>query len=218
MTCAVMHISALLEDTCVRVTVRYRSHCNYEREPTRYDPGKKKSALADEACDVNVALSSLLMDSYRHTGSDNLPGTTWPHHPQPLPLALLSQSEARREAGLAPSLHRTSSVQGLLGQPLSSSQLSFSGPVGTERLCTGTTQDCPGHYPQRGPQRAVLSLGLSGGGLPYEVLYGKLGLSGRKGFNGCAAGEMDGPGPQPIRTQVRSGRGLCGMSSTLRQT
>ncbi|XP_023690197.1 pecanex-like protein 3 [Paramormyrops kingsleyae] len=134
-------------------------------------------------------------------GSDNLPGTTWPHHPQPLPLALLSQSESRREVGLAPSLHRTSSVQGLLGQPLSSSQLSFSGPVGTERLCAGTTQDCPGHYPQRGPQRAVLSLGLSGGGLPYEVLYGKLGLSGRKGFNGCAAGEMDGVGPQPIRTQ-----------------
>ncbi|XP_036379450.1 pecanex-like protein 1 isoform X2 [Megalops cyprinoides] len=139
-------------------------------------------------------------------GTDNPLGPAWPLHPQPLPLALLSQSEGRRDAGLVSSLQRTSSIQGLLGQHLSSSQLSFSGPVAlasSERFCSGSMQDCPGPPPpQRGPQRSGLSLGLGGaGGHPYEGLYGKWSLSGRKGFNGPAAGEVDLTGSQTTRAQ-----------------
>ncbi|XP_069036469.1 pecanex-like protein 3 isoform X2 [Lepisosteus oculatus] len=116
--------------------------------------------------------------------------------PQPLPLALLGQSEGRREAGTAPALQRTSSIQGLLGQRLSGSQLSFCGsapPPASERFCAGGGPDCPGLAPPpRGPQRPGLGLGLglgSGGSLAYEGLYGKWTLPGRKGFGGPASGE-----------------------------
>lgn len=145
-------------------------------------------------------------------GTDNPLGPAWPLHPQPLPLALLSQSESRREAGLVTSLQRTSSIQGLLGQHLSGSQLSFSGSVAlppAERFCAGGAQDGPGPPPpQRGPQRPGLGLGPGAGAPLYEGLYGKWSLPGRKGFNGPAAADCDAPGPQTVRTQVswRSGR------------
>lgn len=139
------------------------------------------------------------------SGTDNPVGPTqsWPHHPQPLPLALLSQSEGRMEAGLLTSLQRTSSIQGLLGQQLSSSQLSFSGAVappplpGPERFCTASLLENSGH---RAGQRAGLG---QGGGLHYESHLGKWSFSGRKGFNGPAALEGEGGTVQTIRTQVR---------------
>uniref|UniRef100_W5LLP4 Pecanex-like protein n=1 Tax=Astyanax mexicanus TaxID=7994 RepID=W5LLP4_ASTMX len=135
-------------------------------------------------------------------GTDNPVGPGWPIHSQPLPLALLSQSEGRMDASLVNSLHRTSSIQGLLGQHLSSSQLSFSSSVAlppAERFCPGSLQDNPSH---RASQRG-LGLGLGqGSGLPYEGLYSKWSLSGRKGFNGPAAMEGDGGLSQSIRTQA----------------
>ncbi|XP_030637954.1 pecanex-like protein 1 [Chanos chanos] len=134
-------------------------------------------------------------------GTDNPAGPNWPHHPQPLPLALLSQSDGRMDAGLVMSLQRTSSIQGLLGQHLSSSQLSFSSPMAlptTERFCPGSMQDNGGH---RASQRSGLSLG-QGSGLSYEGLYSKWSLSGRKGFSGQTVTDGDGGGSQSIRTQV----------------
>ncbi|CAB1333124.1 unnamed protein product [Coregonus sp. 'balchen'] len=134
-------------------------------------------------------------------GTDNPvgPTPTWPHHPQPLPLALLSQSEGRMDAGLVTSLHRTSSIQGLLGQHLSSSQLSFSSSVVMPPLPSPGSFLDGGH---RGSGRAGLGHGLGqGSGLPYEGLYGKWSLSGRKGFNGPTATESDGGASQFIRTQ-----------------
>ncbi|XP_051956185.1 pecanex-like protein 3 [Xyrauchen texanus] len=131
-------------------------------------------------------------------GTDNPVGPSWPLHPQPLPLALLSQSEGRMDAGLVSSLQRTTSIHGLLGGPMSSSQLSFSGSVAlppADRFCTSSLQDSSCHrVSQRG-----LSLG-HGSGLPYEALYSKWSLSGRKGFNGPAAMEGDGSATQSIRT------------------
>uniref|UniRef100_A0A7N8YQA4 Pecanex-like protein n=1 Tax=Mastacembelus armatus TaxID=205130 RepID=A0A7N8YQA4_9TELE len=130
------------------------------------------------------------------------PTPNWPHHPQPLPLALLSQSEGRMEAGLLTSLQRTSSIQGLLGQQLSSSQLSFSSSVappslpGPERFCPASLLDNSGH---RAGQRAGLS---QGSGLHYESHFGKWSFSGRKGFNGPAAVEGEGGMVQTIRTHV----------------
>ncbi|XP_045546064.1 pecanex-like protein 3 [Salmo salar] len=128
-------------------------------------------------------------------GTDNPvgPTPTWPHHPQPLPLALLSQSEGRMDSGLVTSLHRTSSIQGLLGQHLSSSQLSFSSSVVMAPLPGPGSFLDGGH---KGSGRAGL-----GHGLPYEGLYGKWSMSGRKGFNGPAAAESDGGASQFIRTQ-----------------
>ncbi|XP_061595772.1 pecanex-like protein 3 isoform X1 [Cololabis saira] len=134
-------------------------------------------------------------------GTDNPVGPTqsWPHHPQPLPLALLSQSEGRMEAGLLTSLQRTSSIQGLLGQQLSSSQLSFSGsvapPGGPDRFCPATLLENSGH---RAGQRAGLGQCSA---LHYESHFGKWSFSGRKGFNGPAAAEGDGVPVQTIRTQ-----------------
>uniref|UniRef100_A0A8C1LSF7 Pecanex-like protein n=1 Tax=Cyprinus carpio TaxID=7962 RepID=A0A8C1LSF7_CYPCA len=135
-------------------------------------------------------------------GTDNPVGPSWPLHPQPLPLALLSQSEGRMDAGLVSSLHRTSSIHGLLGQHLSSSQLSFSSSVPlplADRFCPSSLQDNPSH---RASQRG-LSLG-QGSGLPYEALYSKWSLPGRKGFNGPAVMEGDGSVSQSICTQVRT--------------
>uniref|UniRef100_A0A671PVU1 Pecanex-like protein n=1 Tax=Sinocyclocheilus anshuiensis TaxID=1608454 RepID=A0A671PVU1_9TELE len=139
--------------------------------------------------------------SFLSQGTDNPVGPSWPLHPQPLPFALLSQSEGRMDAGLVSSLHRTSSIHGLLGQHLSSSQLSFSSSVAlppADRFCPSSLQDNPSH---RASQRG-LSLG-HGSGLPYEALYSKWSLSGRKGFNGPAVMEGDGSASQSIRTQVR---------------
>lgn len=103
------------------------------------------------------------------------------------------------EAGLLSSLQRTSSIQGLLGQQLSSSQLSFSGSVappplpGPERFCL---LESSGH--RTGPRG-----GLGPGGPPhFESHFGKWSFSSRKGFNGPAASEGDGGTVQTIRTQV----------------
>lgn len=111
------------------------------------------------------------------------------------------------DAGLVSSLHRTSSIQGLLGQHLSSSQLSFSSSVvlpPAERFCPGSLQDNLG---LRSGARPGLALGLSlgqGSGLPYEGPYGKWSLSGKRGFNGPAAADGDGVVQQSVRTQVCS--------------
>uniref|UniRef100_A0A3Q3EH39 Pecanex-like protein n=1 Tax=Labrus bergylta TaxID=56723 RepID=A0A3Q3EH39_9LABR len=100
---------------------------------------------------------------------------------------------------------RTSSIQGLLGHQLSSSQLSFSSSLappplpGPERFCTATLLESAGH---RAGQRAGLSLGQSSG-LHYESHFGKWSFSSRKGFNGPAAMELEGGPVQTIRTQVR---------------
>uniref|UniRef100_A0A7N9ATA8 Pecanex-like protein n=1 Tax=Mastacembelus armatus TaxID=205130 RepID=A0A7N9ATA8_9TELE len=97
---------------------------------------------------------------------------------------------------------RTSSIQGLLGQQLSSSQLSFSSSVappslpGPERFCPASLLDNSGH---RAGQRAGLS---QGSGLHYESHFGKWSFSGRKGFNGPAAVEGEGGMVQTIRTHV----------------
>ncbi|XP_026878820.2 pecanex-like protein 1 [Electrophorus electricus] len=145
---------------------------------------------------------SHLATSQPSMGTDNPLGPSWPVHSQPLPLALFSQSESRADVGLVTSLHRTSSIQGLLGQHLSSSQLSFSGSVAlppAERFCPGSLQDNPSH---RASQRG-LGLGLGqGSALPYEGLYSKWSLSGRKGFNGPAAVEGDGGLSQSVRTHT----------------
>lgn len=139
------------------------------------------------------------------SGVDNniAPTHNWPHHPQPLPLALLSQSESRMEAGLLTSLQHTSSIQGFPGQQLSSSQLSFSSSVAPpslpapERFCHASFLENSGH---RAGQRAGLG---QGGGLHYDSHIGvKWSFSGRKGFNGPAAVEGEGATVQTIRTQV----------------
>lgn len=108
------------------------------------------------------------------------------------------------EAGLLTSLQRTSSIQGLLGQQLSASQLSFSGAVappplpGPERFCAASLLENSGH---RTGQRA--GLGPGPGGLHYEGHLGKWSFSARKGFNGAAAPEGDAATVQTVRTQVR---------------
>ncbi|TSL04320.1 Pecanex-like protein 3 [Bagarius yarrelli] len=135
-------------------------------------------------------------------GTDNPVGPSWHVHSQPLPLTLLSQSEGRMDAGLVNSLQRTSSIQGLLGQHLSSSQLSFSASVtvpSAERFCPGSLQDSASH---RASQRGI-SIGLGhGSGLHYDAIYSKWSLSGRKGFNGPAAVEGDGGLSHCVRTQA----------------
>uniref|UniRef100_A0A8C7ZFU8 Pecanex-like protein n=1 Tax=Oryzias sinensis TaxID=183150 RepID=A0A8C7ZFU8_9TELE len=133
--------------------------------------------------------------------SDHPAGLTqsWPHHPQHLPLALLSQSEGRMEASLLSSLQRTSSIQGLLGQQLSASQLSFSTSVappplpGPERFCPAALLDNSGH---RAGQRAGLA---HCGGLHYEGHFSKWSFSSRKGFNGPA--EVEAGPVLTVRTQ-----------------
>uniref|UniRef100_A0A665URA1 Pecanex-like protein n=1 Tax=Echeneis naucrates TaxID=173247 RepID=A0A665URA1_ECHNA len=101
-----------------------------------------------------------------------------------------------------PAVHTTQSTPGLLGQQLSSSQLSFSSTVappplpGPERFCPASLLETSGH---RVGQRAGLG---QGSGLHYECHFGKWSFSGRKGFNGPAAVEGEGS-VQTIRTQVR---------------
>ena len=158
-------------------------------------------------------------------GTDNPAGPTptWPHHPHPLPLALLSQSEGRAEGALAASLHRTSSIQGLLGQHLSSSQLSFSSsmvlpplPAPERFFCPGGRQEGAGahhHHHHHGGARAGL-------GLVYDNPYGKWSLSGRKGFNGPPPpGDSDAGAGPTARTQVnvRAGPSVIGCGSSHNQ-
>lgn len=114
------------------------------------------------------------------------------------------------EAGLLTSLQRTSSIQGLLGQQLSSSQLSFSSTVappplpGPERFCSAGLLENSGH---RSGQRA----GLGCSALHYDSHFSKWSFSSRKGFNGpAAAAEGDGGTVQIVRTQVRRTRGHDG--------
>lgn len=136
------------------------------------------------------------------SGVDNniAPTHNWSHPPQPLPLALLSQSESRMEAGLLTSLQHTSSIQGFPGQQLSTSQLSFSSSVAPpslpERFCHASFLENSGH---RAGQRAGLG---QVGGLHYDSHIGKWSFSGRKGFNGPAAVEGEGGTVHSIRTQV----------------
>lgn len=107
------------------------------------------------------------------------------------------------EAGLLTCLQRTSSIQGLPGQQLSSSQLSFNSSMvppslpGPERFCQASLLENTGH---KAGQRAGLG---QGGGLHYETHFGKWSFSGRKGFNEQAAVEGEGGTVQTIRTQVR---------------
>uniref|UniRef100_A0A3Q1J3L2 Pecanex-like protein n=1 Tax=Anabas testudineus TaxID=64144 RepID=A0A3Q1J3L2_ANATE len=102
-----------------------------------------------------------------------------------------------------PAIHTTQSTPGLLGQQLSSSQLSFSSSVaqpalpGPERFCPTSLLETTVH---RAGQRAGLG---QGSGLHYESHFGKWSFSGRKGFNGLAAVEGEGATVQTIRTQVR---------------
>uniref|UniRef100_A0A3Q2WM00 Pecanex-like protein n=1 Tax=Haplochromis burtoni TaxID=8153 RepID=A0A3Q2WM00_HAPBU len=102
-----------------------------------------------------------------------------------------------------PAVHTTQSTPGLLGQQLSSSQLSFSSSVappplpGPERFCPASLLESSGH---RTGQRAGLG---PGSGLHYESHFSKWSFSGRKGFNGPAATEGEGAPLQTIRTQVR---------------
>lgn len=147
---------------------------------------------------ICVRVERHILPFFLSLGTDNPVGSSWPLHPQTLPLTLLSQSEGRMDAGLVSSLHRTTSIHGLLGQNLSSSQLSFSGSVAlppADRFCPSSLQENPTH---RASQRGL----GHGSGLPYEALYSKWSLSGRKGFNGHAPMEVDSLASQSIRTQV----------------
>ncbi|XP_048475671.1 pecanex-like protein 3 isoform X5 [Rhincodon typus] len=123
--------------------------------------------------------------SQPQSGSDasSQPGPPWSSRPQPLQLSLLAQSEPRRES--SNSLQRTSSVQGLLGQRLSSSQLSFNSTQ-ADRFPTGTQLDGPG--PVRVLHRASLTSSVN---LPYEGPHGKWSLPGRRGVNGLPSTDWD---------------------------
>uniref|UniRef100_A0A3B3Y3C4 Pecanex-like protein n=1 Tax=Poecilia mexicana TaxID=48701 RepID=A0A3B3Y3C4_9TELE len=95
-----------------------------------------------------------------------------------------------------PAIHTTQSTPGLLGQQLSSSQLSFSSSMvppplpAPEHFCPAALLDTSGH---RLSHRS---------GLHYDSHFGKWSFSGRKGFNGPAAVELEGGPVQTIRTQV----------------
>uniref|UniRef100_A0A8C3A091 Pecanex-like protein n=1 Tax=Cyclopterus lumpus TaxID=8103 RepID=A0A8C3A091_CYCLU len=99
----------------------------------------------------------------------------------------------------ASSLPQPHITTGLFGQQLSSSQLSFSSSVappslpGSERFCPASFLENSGH---RAGQRA-------GSGLHYESHFSKWSFSGRKGFNGPTAVEVEGGTVQTVRTQVR---------------
>ncbi|XP_060711807.1 pecanex-like protein 3 isoform X3 [Hemiscyllium ocellatum] len=129
--------------------------------------------------------------SQPQSGSDasSQPGLAWSTRPQPLQLSLLTQSEPRREN--SHSLQRTSSIQGLLSQRLSSSQLSFnSSLVSTtsqaDRFPTGTQLD--GSGPVRVLHRAGLTSSVN---FTYEGPHGKWSLPGRRGVNGLPGADWD---------------------------
>ncbi|KAG2469474.1 PCX3 protein, partial [Polypterus senegalus] len=136
-------------------------------------------------------------------------GQTWATRAQPLPASLLNQSDSRRESGVA-SLQRTSSIQGLLGHRLSSSQLSFSSvstPSQAERFSVGSILEGSVQASlQRGPHRSGMSLGGTSG-LAYEGLYGKWLLQGRKGFNGLLMGEGIDNSATQSSTSINTGLG-----------
>ncbi|KAL7853950.1 hypothetical protein AOLI_G00207940 [Acnodon oligacanthus] len=167
------------------------------------------SALCGEA--LSAPTTSTPGSSVVGTGTDNPIGSSWPVHFQPLPLALLSQSKGRMDASLVNSLHRTSSIQGLLGQHLSSSQLSFSSSLAlppAERFFSGSLQDNPSH---RASQRGLgLALG-QGSRLPYVGLYSKWSLSGKKGFNTSSSGR----GWRAISERLHSGEETSSQSSAI---
>ncbi|XP_041035820.1 pecanex-like protein 3 isoform X2 [Carcharodon carcharias] len=124
-------------------------------------------------------------------GSDvnSQPGPPWTVRPQPLQLSLLAQSEPRRES--SNSLQRTSSIQGLLGQRLSSSQLSFNSSLVSmasqgDRFPTGTQLD--GSGPVRVLHRAGLATSVN---FTYEGPHGKWSLPGRRGPNGPPSADWD---------------------------
>ncbi|XP_059497647.1 pecanex-like protein 3 isoform X2 [Stegostoma tigrinum] len=121
----------------------------------------------------------------KRTGSDasSQPGPPWSSRPQPPQLSLLTQSEPRREN--SNSLQRTSSIQGLLGERLSSSQLSFNSTQ-ADRFPTATQLDGPG--PVRVLHRASLTSSVN---LPYEGPHGKWILPGRRGVNGLPSTDWD---------------------------
>ncbi|XP_028658919.1 pecanex-like protein 1 isoform X1 [Erpetoichthys calabaricus] len=136
-------------------------------------------------------------------------GQTWATRAQPLPASLLNQSDSRRESGVA-SLQRTSSIQGLLGHRLSSSQLSFSSvstPSQAERFSVGSMLEGSVQASlQRGPHRSGMSLGGTSS-LAYEGLYGKWLLQGRKGFNGLLMGEGIDNSATQSSTSINTGLG-----------
>lgn len=109
------------------------------------------------------------------------------------------------DAGLPSSLQHTSSIQGLLGQQLSNSQLSFSGSVAPPPLPV-PERFCPAGFLENSSHRASQRAGLAQGNmLHFESHFGKWSFSGRKGFNGLsAAAEGDGGSVHAIHTQVRN--------------
>uniref|UniRef100_A0A8C9WFD5 Pecanex-like protein n=1 Tax=Scleropages formosus TaxID=113540 RepID=A0A8C9WFD5_SCLFO len=149
-----------------------------------------------KGCGAGCNSGGNIEDSDCGGGSSSITNNPVAHPPQSAPTQGITPSTL-------PQSHLTT-IQPPMGEFTS---LSFSGTVAmptTERYCGSSVQDCPGpSYPQRGTQRSVLSLGLgSAGGLPYEGVYGKWSLSGRKGFNGPAVAEGEGGASQPVRTQV----------------
>uniref|UniRef100_UPI00398EB6B0 pecanex-like protein 3 n=1 Tax=Pristiophorus japonicus TaxID=55135 RepID=UPI00398EB6B0 len=113
----------------------------------------------------------------------------WTVRPQPLQLSLLAQSEPRRES--SHTLQRTSSIQGLLGQRLSASQLSFNSSLVSmasqgERFPAGTQLD------GSGPVRVLHRAGLaSSTNFTYDGPHGKWSLPGRRGASGPPSGDWD---------------------------
>uniref|UniRef100_A0A673Y057 Pecanex-like protein n=1 Tax=Salmo trutta TaxID=8032 RepID=A0A673Y057_SALTR len=98
-----------------------------------------------------------------------------------------------------PQPHFTS-IHPPMGEPRTPPSVAMPSLPGPERFCPGSFQEGV----HRGSGRTGLGHGLGqGSGLPYESLYGKWSLSGRKGFNGPASAESDSGGSPCIRTQVR---------------
>uniref|UniRef100_A0A667YWG3 Pecanex-like protein n=1 Tax=Myripristis murdjan TaxID=586833 RepID=A0A667YWG3_9TELE len=162
-----------------------------------------------KGCGAGCNSGGNIEDSDCGGGSTSISTNPAVHTTQSTPASSLPQphiTTVQPSMGLLSSLQRTSSIQGLLGQQLSSSQLSFSSSVappplpGPERFCPGSLLESSGH---RAGQRAGLG---QGSGLHYESHFGKWSLSGRKGFNGPAAVEGDGGTIQTIRTQVKERR------------
>ncbi|KAL7853967.1 hypothetical protein AOLI_G00208110 [Acnodon oligacanthus] len=114
-------------------------------------------------------------------------------------------------AATADGISKTLIVVGLLGQHLSSSQLSFSSSVAlppAERFFSGSLQDNPSH---RASQRGLgLALG-QGSSLPYVDLYSKWSLSGKKGFNTSSSGR----GWRAISERLHSGEEISSQSSAI---
>uniref|UniRef100_A0AAX7U7Q4 Pecanex-like protein n=1 Tax=Astatotilapia calliptera TaxID=8154 RepID=A0AAX7U7Q4_ASTCA len=159
-----------------------------------------------KGCGAGCNSGGNIEDSDCGGGSTSISTNPAVHTTQSTPASSLPQphiTTVQPSMGLLSSLQRTSSIQGLLGQQLSSSQLSFSSSVappplpGPERFCPASLLESSGH---RTGQRAGLG---PGSGLHYESHFSKWSFSGRKGFNGPASTEGEGAPLQTIRTQVR---------------